>query len=146
MRKTAGVQGHGGSKIPFTLRPVILWIIGFPKDELLHLYPFCCSKAPSKGSWLSWEEADEGTQQLSLHRPLCCLTYRCCWKRWSGRKQPHQIHSSHLSFPLKNVTAAPSTFYNYVYHCSSIVWDNKWLEMNIYHQEISACPFPQAVS
>lgn len=64
----------------------------------------------------------------------------------AGGEQTHENHSSHLSFPFKNVTVALSTFYNNVYHCSSIVWDNKWLEMSIYHQEISACPFPQAVS
>lgn len=139
-QETSGVQRHGDTECPFTLRQYRL-----PKGQTPFPSPAppCCGTAPSKWSVLAWEDEGEGRQQLPPHRPLELTQLQ---RRWRGGKQPHQSRSNHLSFPFKNVTAAPSAFYNNVYHCSSIVWDNKWLEMSIYHQEISACPFPQAVS
>ena len=73
-KETDGVQGHGDSEHPFTLRPVTLCSTGSTKNELLllHLYPILCSKPPSKWSLLTWEKVGEGRQRLLPQRPLCC--------------------------------------------------------------------------
>lgn len=126
-------------------------------DPLQYRLPNGQTPFPSSVPHLLWQSTEQmvftglrrwgqGAAAAATTQTTPCLIWHSCWRRWRGGKQPHQSLSNHLSFPFKNVTAAPSVFYNNVYHCSSIVWDNKWLEMSIYHQEISACPFPQAVS